>query len=346
VRGSSFKQGIKSLEIRKEIQQNAVAGEVPAIIAVVRPILAALLYSLKSEVVADYGGHQKVLLRQLARNRAEHDGESGVCFEYAVHDAIVHGDPLVMDRIDTALQRHCKISGGSVNSLLFGVEKTGKINLIESVRDNLTEDSTLLSGSRGRPIKLKNRVDQLAAAFRKTSERNKLPYSISGLWKADLFVGRPEPDQWVGTSVKINQRHLEAARGLRLAIVPADQGKSDLVRLEESKNLVVVPVPYDGAFMEVFWCAWETVLQVMASDCKLPKEAALPRPPQREVARLLADRRDFPVLDVMEALDPLSQPYLLQTRPEQLELDLFRPGVDTEVHSLVSPFAKAIEPQG
>lgn len=332
------------MEVRKEIQQNPVAGEVPAITAVVRPILAALLYSLKAEIVRDYGGHDKVLLRQLARNKAEHDGESGVCFEYAVHDAIIHRDPMVMDRLETALTKHCKLSGDSINSLLFGVEKTGKINLIESVRDNLTDDSTLLSGSRGRPIKLKNRVDQLAAAFRKTSERNKLPYSISGLWKADLFVGRPNPDQWVGTTVKINQRQLEAARGLRLAIVPADQGKSDLVRLEEQKNLVVVPVPYDGAFMEVFWLAWETVLQVMANDCKLPKEASLPRPPQRQVARLLTDRREFPVVDVIEALDPLSQPYLLQTRPEQLELDLFKGGYDTEIHSLVSPHARIIAP--
>lgn len=330
------------MEIRKEVQQNPVAGEVPAITAVVRPILAALLYSLKSEIVRDYGGHNRILLRQLARNKSDHDGESGVCFEYAVHDAIIHRDPMVMDRLETALTNFCKIKGDNINSLLFGVEKTGKINLIESVRDNLTEDSTLLSGSRGRPIKLKNRVDQLAAAFRKTSERNKLPYSISGLWKADLFVGRPAPDQWVGTTVKINQRHLEAARGLRLAIVPADQGKSDLVRLEEQKNLVVVPVPYDGAFMEVFWCAWETVLQVMSADCRVPREAYLPRPPQRQVARLLADRRDYPVVDVIEALDPLSQPYLLQTRPEQLELDLFRPGVDTEIHSLVSPYARSI----
>lgn len=332
-----------SLEIRKEVQQNPVAGEVPALIAVTRPILAALLYSLKAEVVSDYGGHSRVLLRQLARNRSENDGESGVCFEYAVHDAIVKGDPGVLERIETALSRHCKVSGGDIRSLLFGVEKTGKINLIESVRENLTEESILMSGSRGRPIKLKNRVDQLSAAFRKTSERNKLPYTISGLWKADLFVGRPEPDQWVGTTVKINRRQLEAARGLRLAIVPADQGKSDLVRLEENKNLVIVPVPYDGAFMEVFWMAWETVLQVMAADCKLPKPAALPRPPQREVARLLADRREFPVQDVLDALDPLAQPYLLQTRPEQLELDLFRPGVSTDLQSVVSPYARRIE---
>lgn len=328
------------MEIRKEIQQNRVAGEVPAITAVVRPILTALLYSLKAEVVNDYGGYPQVLLRQLSRNRAAHDGESGVCFEYAVHDAIINKDQLVLDRIDTALARHCKINGTDMSSLLFGVEKTGKINLIESVRDNLTADSRLLAGSRGQPVKLKKRVDQLASAFRKASERKNLPSSISGLWKADLFLGRPSTDQWVGTTVKINQRHLEAARGLRLAIVPADQGKSDNVRLEELKNLVVVPVPYDGAFMEVFWCAWETVLQVLASDCKMPKPAALPRPAQREVARLLVDRREFPVLDVIEALDPLSQPYLLQTRPEQLELDLFRQGIDTEVNTLVSPFAR------
>lgn len=328
------------MEIRKELQQNQVAGEVPAITAVVRPILGALLYSLKAEVVGDYGGFERVLLRQLSRNRAKHDGESGVCFEYAVHDAIINSDPMVIERIDSALSKHCKISGSDINSLLFGVEKTGKINLIESVRDNLTNDSRLLAGSRGQPVKLKKRVDQLASAFRKASERTSLPTSISGLWKADLFVGRPSTDQWVGTTVKINQRHLESARGLRLAIVPADQGKNDNVRLEEMKNLVIVPVPYDGAFMEVFWCAWETVLQVLASDCKMPKPAMLPRPAQREVARLLTDRREFPVLDVIDALDPLSQPYLLQTRPEQLELDLFRQGIDTEINTLVSPFAR------
>lgn len=143
------------------------------------------------------------------------------------------------------------MGAGDNHSLLFGVEKSGKVNLVESVREFLTPESILISGSRGRPVKLKKHIDQLAAAFRKSSERNKLPSSISGLWKADLFIGRSDPDHWVGTTVKINQRHLEAARGLRLAIVPADQGKSDLVRIEEAKNLVVVPVPYDGAFMEV-----------------------------------------------------------------------------------------------
>lgn len=93
------------MELRKELQENPVAGEVPAIIAVVRPILAALLYSLKREVVTDYRGYEGVLLRQLSRNRAQNDGESGVCFEYAVHDAIINSDEMMLDRIDTALTK-------------------------------------------------------------------------------------------------------------------------------------------------------------------------------------------------------------------------------------------------
>lgn len=329
------------MQIRKEIQENPVAGEVAALVAVCRPILAALLYSLKAEVVADYGGYGRILFRQLARNRAPNDGEPGVCFEYAVHDAIINRDPLILDRVETALRQHCGIRGDNINSLLFGVEKTGKVNLIDSVRNNLTEQSRLLSGSRGQPILLKKRVDQLAAAFRKTAERNRLPASISGLWKADLFVGKTDSDQWVGTTVKINRTMLEAARGLRLGIVPSREGQSDNVFIDQAKNLVVVPVPYDGAFMEVFLCAWEAVVQVISRRAEMPAPVQLPRPPQRELARLLVDRRDFPVVDVIEALSPLAQPYLLQTRPEQLELSLFRGEAGSDVTTVVSPYARA-----
>jgi hypothetical protein len=261
------------MQVRKEIQESPVSAEVPALVAVARPILAALVYSLKREVANDYGGYDKVKLRQLARNRAPHDGEAGVCFEYAVHDAISNQDPGVVDRIETALKRFCGIKGDAPNSLLFGVEKTGNVNLIESIKANLTNDSRLLSGSAGRPVKLKKHIDQLANAFRKAEARKSLPTSIGGLWRADLFVGRPAPDQWVGTSVKIQRRALRAAKGLRLAVVPSEEGNRDAVSLDEMKNLIIVPVPYDGAFMEVFWCAWETVIQVCHQRAELPTTA-------------------------------------------------------------------------
>jgi len=50
-----------------------------------------------------------------------------------------------------------------------------------------------------------------------------LPQSISGLWRADLFLGSVETEYWVGTTVKINQAALQGDRGLRVGIVPACQ---------------------------------------------------------------------------------------------------------------------------
>jgi hypothetical protein len=49
---------------------------------------------------------------------------------------------------------------------------------------------------------------------------------------------------------------------------------------------------------------------------------ALSRPPARTVARYLADRREFPVVEVIEALAPLSQPELLVTEPSSADIIL------------------------
>lgn len=327
------------MELRKELQQSPVSAEVPAIIAAVRPILTGLLVSLKQEVVDDFGGYERVLLRHLARNRNPHDGECGICFEYAVHDAIINHDSIVIERINDALHRHCNIRGDDPQSLLFGAEKDGKVNLIESVSQSLTDNSRLLSGTRGQPVKLKRHMQSVTAAFRRKTARARLPESISGLWKADLFVGRPGPDQWVGTSVKINRHHLQAANGLRLAVVPSQQGESDSIFRDDLRNLVVVPLPYDAAFMEVFYSAWATVVQFMERRAEMPTAVQLYRPAQRHVAQLLVERRDFPVVEVVDALGPLAQPYLLQTTPAQLSLDLYRPGDSSEIRSIISPFA-------
>jgi hypothetical protein len=248
----------------------------------------------------------------LARNYKQGDGDCGICFEYAVHDAIRRGEASVMERVNDGLIR-CKIKGGDPSSILFGAEKSGSLQLIKTASELLTEDSRLLAGTRGQPCKLKRHIESVASALKRSAIRHQLPWSIGGLWKADLFLGRTAPDQWVGTTVKINRSHLEAARGLRVAIVPATQGKSDAIITETSKNLIVCPVPYDAAFMETFYCGWEIVQSFLAADAQVPKEVALPRPAARQVARYLADRRDYPVLDVIDALSVLAQPELLVT---------------------------------
>ncbi|MBD0859635.1 hypothetical protein IA539_00190 [Gordonia sp. zg691] len=302
------------MEIRSEEQLNPVADEVSAITAVVRPILTGVLYALKADVVSEVGGRENVKLKMLPRLHRKGDGDTGICFEYAVHEAITSGHPDVAERVEDAL-KICKVKGRS-NSILFGAEKQGSQQLIDTAGELLTDDSALLSGSRGRPVKLKRHLTSAAAAFRRKGAHSGLPQSVSGLWRADLFLGSAESDYWVGTTVKINPTALAGARGLRVGIVPAAQGKSDGVRLDEKRNLVVCPIPYDGSFVETFYMGWEVVMAFMSADAKLPPEVALPRPAARTVARYLADRREFTVLEVVDALATLAQPELLRTQTE------------------------------
>jgi|SRR5664280_605956 hypothetical protein len=309
------------MEIRSEQQLHPVADEVSAITAVVRPILSGILFALKEDVVAEVGGRNQVKLKMLPRLRRPGDGDTGICFEYAAHDAVRREEPRVVERVYDALSM-CNVPGKEVGSILFGAEKQGSQQLIDTAAALLTKDSSLLSGYRGRPVKLRRHLSAAAAAFRRQGQGSELPQSISGLWRADLFLGSRDADRWVGTTVKINRAALQGDRGLRVAVVPATEGRSDAVYKDERRNLVVCPLPYDGSFVETFYKAWEVVSQFLAADAKVPKEVALSRPPARTVARYLADRREFPVVDVIEALVPLSQPELLVTEQSTAEVIL------------------------
>lgn len=329
----------EQLQLRLEWQRNPVADEVSALTAVVRPILQGVLFALKKDIVREVGGYQKVKLKMLPRLYRPKDGDCGICFEYAVHDAIRRQNPLVLNRLVDAMHVYCRLSGTIPQSILFGAEKTGAIQLIDTAKELLTDDSALLYGSKGRPVKLKRHIDSIAAAFRKAPARLALPYSISGLWKADLFLGFSDTDYWVGTTVKINADHLEPARGLRIGIVPARQGTKDSIIRDEIRNLIVCPLPHDRSFMEVFYQSWGIVQQFISADAQLPKEVALPRPPERQVAKYLVDRREFAVVDVLEALAPLAQPELLETTEQTPEVVLRRE-VESIMGSIIAPMAK------
>src|SRR5688572_17786838 len=102
------------LQLRIEAQQNAIADEFSALIAVIRPILEGVLFAINSEVVAQVGGHKAVLLFMLPRIYRPGDGDCGICFEYAVHDAIRRGEATVLERVaDCMGKKHCKVPGSS-----------------------------------------------------------------------------------------------------------------------------------------------------------------------------------------------------------------------------------------
>lgn len=253
-----------------------------------------------------------------------------------MHDAIRNSHASVMERITDGLKL-CNIANPKVSSLLFGAEKSGRISVIDSTIEELTDDSSLMIGSRGRPVKLKRHINSVMASFRSQRKRAALPTSISGLWKADLFVGDTGDDKWVGTKVKINKKDLEGAQGLRLAVVPSKQGISDKIVLDTGKNLIVVPVPYDLDFMELFLTAIQTIKFVFSRDARMPTEAEVPSSSARALAKTLVDRREAPVLELIEALAIICQPDLLRKEEDDASTDIYRASDDQDLEALLTP---------
>lgn len=200
------------MRVRQEKQLSPVADEVLALTAVIRPILTGVLYALKQDVVQEVGGYDKVKLKMLPRLYRAGDGDCGICFEYAVHEAMNQRDPRVLERIYDAA-RLCRVPGDDIKSILFGIEKTGTQQLVDTADEILTDDSSLSYETRGRPAKLRKHLSMIAGAFRNKRTRPALPSSIRGLWKADLFIGFSDSDRWAATTVKINANQLEGAAG-------------------------------------------------------------------------------------------------------------------------------------
>lgn len=330
------------MEVREERQINEIAEDVSALVAVTRPVIAGLLHSIGEEFLVPHGGRENMRLADLGRVRKANDGDLGVAFEYAVHDAIVNANPVVIDRISTALKR-CRIDRGDPASILFAMEKNGSKQLIETHRDLITGDSQVLSGLRGRPVKLQRYMNQLAAAFHRPNTRPALPRSIQGLWKADLFIGSQTPDHWVGTTIKINPRNLESAPGLRVAIVPTRSGRSDNVRRDDQKNLIICPLPHDFSFMQTFHEGMRLVQTLLNRDFQMPTDAELPNPMHREVARIYVERRAFSVREVLEAVSLFAQPELLHPSEEQVNSVGFQSSSTPNTSTMLSPVPRILD---
>lgn len=327
---------IKMVDITKCIQTNDVHSEYEALFSVIHPILYGLTMTLKQDIVKQVGGYDKISLELFTRLYEPGDGDCGICFEYAVHDAIINKNQDILERIDSALSKFCKIKGDTPSSILFGAEKSGQLQFIDSVMEHLTDDSILLPGTKGQPIKLKRHINGVVSAFRKPQDREKLPSSINGLWKADLFVGNTNIDKWVGTTVKINPKQLESARGLRLGIVPCRQGKNDKIYKHETKNLIVCPVPYDQSFMEIFYEGWIIIKKFILARGNMPKEIDLPSGLDRLVCKELVARKRFPILDVLEVLKNMGQPHLMYI--EETEASITSKTKETmKINKIIAP---------
>lgn len=277
--------------------------------AMVAPILFGLLAGLKSEVVESCRGIDKILLRELARNYREGDGDCGICFEYAVHSAIRNNNPLVIERIQSALSM-CGIEGKNTTSILLGFEKSKILQINNELLNTLTENSILLSGPYGEKVKIKKHLEEMQKSFRSYNRRKNLPVSISGIWKSDLFIGNTDTDMWVAASVKINNLSLRYAKGLAIGIVPSRWEQESPCQAKNS--MIICPLLYKNDFMQFFYSAWRIVSNFIKSDAKTPHERSLAGIEELRVANYLEQKRDFPVLELVDYdLKRLAHPTLL-----------------------------------
>jgi hypothetical protein len=299
-----------SQKLSLEVQNDDVREAVRARYTMAASILRAMLYSAQREMVEALGGPMKITLEQLARIYQEGSGDFGICFEYALHDAIRARHKSIYPVVEEVLHSFCKIKGAA-ESILFGIEKNGTLNIVQTAENSLTDDARVLVGKPGKPPFLKQRVSILERAFRSVKHRDRLPHSIRGLWQADLFLGSPSAEQWIGTTLKVNREDLKPAPGLRVGVFPSSTKEGP--RKDPDKNLIICPLPYRGDFMVLFGASFQIAKQLMHSNGAMPKTPALIYEDDLTVAEWLSDRRKYPVMDILEALQPLMQPGLLKS---------------------------------
>jgi len=200
----------------------------------------------------------------------------------------------------------------------------------------------MLLGEGGRPVGLREHLSAIGAAFRLPGALLNLAQSIRGLWKTDLFLGSAELDRWVGASVDTGLSQLNAAKSPHIAIIPSIKGRSDVVRRGEQKNLVICPVPRDGSFVQIFHAGWRIVQALCAGDFKMPGAGDIPSPLHREVARIYAERREFPIVDVVEAIRKFAQPELLTTSTETVPNVPFATTAAAATSTIISPIPSTL----
>lgn len=297
------------MRVLKSIQSSEISDAVRAKFAMAIPVLEATLNSLALDRAHRLGGYKAITLADLAREVREGSGDTGICFELAVHQAVESRDPLIYPLVCEVLEKFCGIPEGA-DSILFGPEKNHVIPILESTQDSLTDESRVWVGNRGQPPKLKRYIPKIISAFRRNEKQNSLPRSISGIWKADLFLGGKQIDRWLGTTVKINPQNLVGAQGLRIGIYP-QSNSDDQPRRDDNLNLVRIPLPYDGAFMEMFYKSFYLVRAFLRADADIPTPQYLPDSEDRFITKELKIRRQFPILDVIDVLRSMSQNNLL-----------------------------------
>lgn len=255
-------------------------------------------------------------MRQLAKVvRLDRDkGMRGDGFEWAVHEAVLGGEPSVLDPLSTAMRKASSfVNDGRPQSLLFGYERARYLGFLDAVVDEAGTDSYLLPEGSGRPFRFGPWVAK--AAMGKAAEPL-LNDRIKQVWKTDLFLSAEGDPRYFAATVKSTFTQLEGGRGLRIGIVPesADKGNHSTVRYSPQHRLWIVSLADPNGFMGLFSDAYHAVGRSM---CTLGKQNPPPYyvKPSAKAQRLQEQIEKYPdalVADIEGALDEAAQQDLVQ----------------------------------
>ncbi len=296
-----------------------------ALYAVARSILRAFLDQLGTEDFVDLGetDKKKITLRQLSKiARLDRDkGQRGDGFEWAVHEAIVGGEPrvteILVDTLHRTAKRMSKIK--KPTSVMFGHERAKYLGFLSAVIKQAGFGAVLLPDGQGHPFDFGPWVAMAAGGH---SSEKFLKERIKKIWKTDLFVGNEESSQYIATTIKSNWHQLEAGAGLRVGIVPeAPDLKAGIVRHQNGLYLAVLPDP--NGFMGVFNDAYAAVA---AAVCKLGRHDPSPyflKPTAK--GRRLQDQLEkygtATVIDIEGALNEAAQQNLVGIKHQLVSVE-------------------------
>jgi hypothetical protein len=188
---------------------------------VARSIVRALLDQMTPDDLGDLGvARDQVTLRQLAKfARLERDkGMRGDGFEWAVHEALVGGEPRVAGHVAELLRRVSRhLDGAGPVSVMFGHERAKCLGFLDAVIETAGQEAVLLPDGRGHPYAFGPWV---SVAAKGAAAEPALADRIKQIWKTDLFLTDREAHRYVAATIKSNHTMLEAGRGLRIGIVP------------------------------------------------------------------------------------------------------------------------------
>jgi hypothetical protein len=299
------------------LEQNAPIDEYGrALYAVSRSVLRALLDSLSSEDLTDLNTPlADVRMRQLAKVvRLDRDkGMKGDGFEWAVHEAILGGEPAVLEPVHHALRRASRfVKDAAPTSLLFGYERAKYLGFLDAVVDGAGSDAYLLPEGSGRPFSFGPWVQK--AAMGATAE-DLLNERIKKIWKTDLFLSSEGDGRHFAATVKSNYGLLEGGRGLRVGIVPESThaGNYSAVRYDTKHGLWVVTLADPNGFMGMFADAYHAVGRAMCTLGKQPSPPYYTKPTAKaqRVQLQLEKYPDARVFEIEAALNEAAQQDLL-----------------------------------